>query len=112
MAVGSRRTYRILLRYVLLLHVSCSHTKYLDIVATSSIVQTVVDMSYAIRDLIHEGYPVTRADVATLSPYITRTIKRFGDYVVNLDVIPTPLVGAMELPLDDIQGDGEAEQPA
>jgi len=86
--------------------------KYLDIVATSAIVQTVVDMSYAIRDLIHEGYPVTRADVATLSPYITRTIKRFGDYVVNLDVVPTPLAGAMELPLDDIQGTGEAEQPA
>jgi len=45
-------------------------------------------------------------------PYITRTIKRFGDYVVNLDVVPTPLAGAMELPLDDIQGAGETERPA
>ena len=50
--------------------------------------------------------------MATLSPYITRTIKRFGDYVVNLDVVPTPLVGAMQLSLDDIQGGEEAERPA
>jgi len=32
--------------------------------------------------------------------------------VVNLDVVPTPLAGAMELPLDDVQGAEGAERPA
>jgi hypothetical protein len=38
-----------------------------------------------------EGYPVNRADVAALSPYLTRHVKRFGDYVIDLSVIPQPL---------------------
>jgi Tn3 transposase DDE domain len=34
--------------------------------------------------LMAEGYPVKREDVAALSPYLTRHIKRFGDYFVDL----------------------------
>lgn len=33
-----------------------------------------------------------------LSPFITRHIKRYGDYVVNLQSIPQPLEAAMNLP--------------
>jgi TnpA family transposase len=73
--------------------------KYNDLVANAIIFQNVVDMTYALRDLIREGYPVTRAAVAGLSPYLTRTVKRFGEYAVNLDVPPLPLDGAMALPL-------------
>jgi len=69
-------------------------------------------MTYVIRDLIREGYPVTRADLAALSPYITRTIKRFGDYVVHLERTPTPLDGTMDLPLDDRVGADQQEMPA
>jgi len=86
--------------------------KYLDVVANAAVFQTVVDMTYVIRDLIREGYPVTRADVAALSPYITRMIKRFSDYVVHLERTPTPLDGTMDLLLDDRVGAGPQEMPA
>jgi TnpA family transposase len=85
--------------------------KYNDLVANAVIFQNVVDMTYALRDLIREGYPVQRAAVAGLSPYITRNLKRFGEYAVNLDVTPTPLDGEMALPLQE-PGETKAEEPA
>ena len=42
-----------------------------------------MDISRILRALQQEGYPLTRADVATLSPYLTEHIKRFGDYQVE-----------------------------
>jgi TnpA family transposase len=75
--------------------------KYNDLVANAVIFQNVVDMTYAIRDLVREGYPVSRAAVAGLSPYLTRKLKRFGEYAVNLEVPPTPLDGEMTLPLQE-----------
>src|SRR5207248_6129400 len=38
----------------------------------------------------------SKVDVAALSPYITRTIKQFGDYAVNLEHTPAPLDGTMD----------------
>jgi hypothetical protein len=67
--------------------------------------------TYALRDLIREGYPVQRAAVAGLSPYSTRNLKRFGEYAVNLDVTPTPIDGEMALPLQE-PGVTKAEEPA
>jgi TnpA family transposase len=72
--------------------------KYNDLVATAVAIQNVVDMSAALRSLIDDSYPVTRETVAGLSPYITRKIKRFGDYVIDLSV-PEPLDGALALAL-------------
>jgi TnpA family transposase len=65
--------------------------KYNDLVANAVIFQNVVDVSRALRELIAEGYPVKREDVAALSPYLTRHIKRFGDYFVDLSATPQPL---------------------
>lgn len=75
--------------------------KYNDLVANAVIFQNVVDMTYALRALIREGYPVSPAAVAGLSPYLTRTVKRFGEYAVHLDVAPTPLDGEMALRLPE-----------
>jgi len=66
---------------------------------------------YALRDPIREGYPVQCAAVAGLSPYLTRKLKRFGEYAVNLDVTPTPLDGEMALPLQE-PDESKAEEPA
>ncbi|MEO1431896.1 MAG: hypothetical protein AAFV71_23105 [Cyanobacteria bacterium J06633_8] len=41
---------------------------------------------------------VNRRYLKALSPYVTRHIKRYGDYVVNLQAIPQPLEVAMKLP--------------
>ena len=38
-----------------------------------------------------EGYRFSRQDLERLSPYITRHIKRFGDYVIDLQKIPQPI---------------------
>ena len=65
--------------------------KYNDLVANAVIFQNVVDMSAVLQELKAEGYPVKREDVAALSPYLTRHIKRFGDYFLDLSVPPQPL---------------------
>ena len=85
--------------------------KYNDLVANAVIFQNVVDMTYPIRDLQREGYPVTRAALAGLSPYLTRTVKRFGEYLVKLDVPPTPLDGEMTLSVQE-PGTSDAVVPA
>lgn len=33
--------------------------------------------------------------MAQLSPYLTEHVKRFGEYVVDLDTVPAPLDGVM-----------------
>lgn len=54
--------------------------RYTDLVANAAILQNVVDMSTAIRILAKEGYKFTKAELAALSPYLTRHIRRFGEY--------------------------------
>src|SRR5882724_3641992 len=65
--------------------------KYNDLVANAVIFQNVVDVSRVLHALIAEGYPVKREDVAALSPYLTRHVKRFGDYFIDVSVPPQPL---------------------
>ncbi len=72
--------------------------KYNDLVANAAVFQTTVDLTTVLAELSSEGYPVRPEDVALLSPYITRSIKRFGDYVIDLRKSPGPLSAAMELP--------------
>lgn len=64
------------------------------------ILQNTVDISYTVRALSEEGYKVDRALLATLSPYLTRHLKRYGDYVVDMENIPQPLEGAIALPIE------------
>ena len=65
--------------------------KYNDLVANAVIFQNVVDQSRILAELVTEGFPVHQDDVATLSPYPTSHLKRFGDYVVDVDTPPQPL---------------------
>jgi TnpA family transposase len=73
--------------------------KYTDLVANALILQNVVDTTQILRDLASEGYTLSREAVAALSPYLTRHIKRFGDYVLDLSVRPDPLDEEMAVPL-------------
>ena len=73
--------------------------KYLDVVACAVILQNAVDISWAIQSLHSEGHKVDRESLAVLSPYLTRQLKRFGDYVVDLQSIPQPLETAIPLPV-------------
>ena len=44
-----------------------------------------------LRDLLKTGYLITREDVAALSPYMTSHIKRFGDYLIDMETVPKML---------------------
>jgi hypothetical protein len=53
--------------------------------------QNVADMTEVLYQLAQEGFQITRAMVARLSPYLTEHIKRFGEYVLDMEVRPEPL---------------------
>ncbi|NCJ05678.1 Tn3 family transposase [Synechococcales cyanobacterium C] len=72
--------------------------KYLDLVASAVIFQNAVDISLAVQALSAQGYPIDREALSTLSPYITRHLKRYGEYVVDLETVPQPFEGAISLP--------------
>ncbi len=79
--------------------------KYNHLLTNAVAIQNVIDLTRAVRQLMAEGYPVKREDLAALSPYQTRHIKRFGDYVFTVTapepfdadlVTPFPLEAASE----------------
>ncbi len=67
-------------------------------VSTAIARDLVVDMSLAIQTLMSQGEVIPMRHLAALSPYGTRHIKRYGDYVVNLHNIPQPFEAAINLP--------------
>jgi hypothetical protein len=52
----------------------------------------------AANALAGEGYPVDTDELATICPYITRTIRRFGSWVVDLS--PPAIATATRLDLE------------
>lgn len=74
--------------------------KYLDLVASAVIFQNAVDMSLAVQQLSAEGYPIDRKALATMSPYLTEQLKRFGDFVLDLEAVPVPFEQAIQLPIE------------
>jgi hypothetical protein len=80
------------------------HLKYNHLVANAAAIQNVIDLTRAVRDLQADGYFVRREDLAQLSPYQTRRLKRFGDYTLSSgapDPFETDLV--VSFPLEDAQ---------
>src|SRR5699024_2668532 len=71
--------------------------KYNDLIANAVIFQNVADLTTILRSLSQEGYDIKDTDIADLSPYLRRHIKRFGDYVIDLESPPEPLNEKMTL---------------
>jgi TnpA family transposase len=65
--------------------------KYNHLLANLLIFHTLVTMTHAIRHLVDDGYPIDTEALATLSPYQTEHINRFGTYILNLQRTPPPL---------------------
>jgi hypothetical protein len=56
--------------------------RYLGLLASALIYWNVVEISRAIGELVSQGYPVNKADLAHLSPYLTppyQTLRRLHD---------------------------------
>jgi len=45
-------------------------------------------MTFILKELSASGVQFTKEDVSALSPYITKHIKRFGDYSIDLNNVP------------------------
>jgi TnpA family transposase len=64
--------------------------KYRDLVANAVMLHNVMDMTNALHDLQRDGVCITPELVARLSPYLTEHIKRFGQYLVDMNAPPMP----------------------
>nr|WP_308433528.1 Tn3 family transposase [Streptomyces spectabilis] len=60
--------------------------KFNELLANCLIFHTAVDITQVVNDLIDAGHEVDLADLATITPYITSKIRRFG--VWHLDMEP------------------------
>ncbi len=47
---------------------------------------------------MEEGWNITRDELALFSPYQTHHIKRFGNYVMDLETLPPPIEDDLPLP--------------
>ena len=61
------------------------------ILANAIMLHNVVDLTMVLNQMVAEGYRVTEQFVKRLSPYITSHIKRFGQYLLDIDSMPEPL---------------------
>ena len=57
--------------------------KFNELIANCVIYSTACDITAA-NAIAAEGEPVDPADLATVSPYITHTVRRFGNWTLNL----------------------------
>ncbi len=57
--------------------------KYNHLLANILIFYNVFSMSKAIKELIHEGHPISKKVISKLSPYRTSHINRFGTYKIE-----------------------------
>ena len=65
--------------------------RYLAVLASAVIYWNVVEMTRVFNELAQEGYTINKADIAYLSPYLTRHLKRFGDYNIETELAPGPI---------------------
>jgi len=71
----------------------CKHQTFDTFLPGSGPDLNIVDMSDIIHQLTQEGAQIREDDIATLSPYLTGHIKRFGDYHIDLKQIPSKIAG-------------------
>lgn len=58
--------------------------KFNELIANCVIYSTACDITDAANDIAAEGRPVDLDDLATISPYITHTVRRFGNWTLDL----------------------------
>lgn len=62
--------------------------KYNLLISNCVILQNIIDLTDTIHKLQQDGTIISMEDMARLSPYLTSHIKRFGDFVLDLDTKP------------------------
>jgi TnpA family transposase len=65
--------------------------KYASLVANTIMLSNVADMTEALSSMARDGHRITPELVACLSPYMHEHIRRFGQYVLDMEEMPSPL---------------------
>ena len=65
--------------------------KYMNLVANAVMLHNVVDLTDVLHEMAREGYEITPELVGHLSPYARQHIRRFGQYVLDMEDKPQPL---------------------
>ena len=73
--------------------------KYIDLLANAVILDNTFQLSKVLKGLMEEGWNITRDELAMLSPYQTHHIKRFGNYVMDMETLPPPIEEDLPLPV-------------
>ncbi|MBC8459223.1 MAG: Tn3 family transposase [Deltaproteobacteria bacterium] len=63
----------------------------MNLVANAIMLHNVVDLTMVLNQMVASGHQVNEQLVKRLSPYQTSHIKRFGQYILDIDAIPEPL---------------------
>ncbi|WP_328822197.1 Tn3 family transposase [Micromonospora rubida] len=70
--------------------------KFNELLANCAIYSTTLDITTAANELIAAGWQVDSGDLATITPYVTSKIRRFGDWKLDL----TPPLATLPVALD------------
>jgi TnpA family transposase len=71
--------------------------KYNDLVTNAIIFSNAVDLTRILGEMKKEGIKPSKNDVALLSPYMTAHVKRFGDYLIDVEAVPEPFTSEIAL---------------
>ncbi|GAA1579283.1 hypothetical protein GCM10009789_36220 [Kribbella sancticallisti] len=71
--------------------------KFNELLANCAIYSTTLDITAAANDLIAAGREIDPEDLATITPYITSKIRRFGDWKLDLTPPPPAVAGGLDL---------------
>ena len=65
--------------------------KYASLVANTIMLSNVTDLTTVLSSMAEDGISVTPSLVARLSPYTREHVRRFGQYVLDMNDLPEPL---------------------
>ena len=66
--------------------------KYMDLVANTIMLHNVSDLTDVLTGMAAEGWPLTKELIGRLSPYMREHLRRFGQYMLDMNILPPPLV--------------------
>ncbi len=80
--------------------------KYTDLIANCVMLDNMLEISTALNALAKEGHIPTVDQLAALSPYQTRHIKRFGDYELDLSAVAAPVMDDLTFEIGPLEHPG------
>ena len=66
--------------------------KYMNLVANAIMLHNVADLTNVLNEMAADGYVITKALIAALSPYMREHLRRFGQYFLDMEEPVPPLV--------------------